>query len=185
MEYSYIFDFDGVLANTMEASYKCYKKALEEVGVPIIKEKYYSQAGMTGIEQIQYFCELVGVKADYEAIYQRKRELYKEYLLEAEPIQCNIELSKCLRKQGAKVAIASGSSGKSVMPVVELLQIEVDEIITAEDVAKGKPNPDLFLKAGERLGNAPDKCIVIEDSDAGIQAAEAAGMKAMRFYNDK
>lgn len=83
------------------------------------------------------------------------------------------------------MAIASGSSGKSVMPVVELLQIEVDEIITAEDVAKGKPNPDLFLKAGERLGNAPDKCIVIEDSDAGIQAAEAAGMKAMRFYNDK
>lgn len=183
MEYSYIFDFDGVLANTMEASYKCYKKALEEVGVPIIKEQYFSQAGMTGIEQIRYFCELAGVETDYQAIYQRKRELYTEYLLETKPIQCNIELSKCLRKQGAKVAIASGSSRKSVLPVVKLLQIEVDEIVAAEDVTKGKPNPDLFLKAGERLGNDPDKCVVIEDSDAGIEAAKAAGMKALRFYN--
>ena len=58
MLFSYIFDFDGVIAKTMEQHYICYKQALGEIGVPIIKEQFYSQAGMTALEQINYFCGL-------------------------------------------------------------------------------------------------------------------------------
>jgi HAD superfamily hydrolase (TIGR01509 family) len=180
--YSYIFDFDGVLARTMEAHFICYEKALAEVGVPLIKERFFSQAGMTAIEQIRCFCELAGVNADYAAIYARKKEIYKEMNHRAEPIECNIELLRALKKLGFKVAIATGGSVQSVGPVVEQLGLEIDAFVTAEDVKRGKPNPDLFLAAAERLGVNPNYCIVIEDSDAGIEAAYAAGMNAMRFY---
>lgn len=185
MEYGYIFDFDGVLANTMEAHFACYQKALAEIGVPIVKEQFYSQAGMTALEQIRYFCCRAGIAADYQSIYERKRELFSDHLLEAQPIRCNIELLGALRQQGAKVAIATGSSRRSVLPVMEMLGIEVDALATAEDVTRGKPNPDLFLAAAEKLGLAADQCIVIEDSDAGIEAAKAASMRAMRFYDRK
>ena len=180
--YSYIFDFDGVLARTMEAHFICYEQALAEVGVPLIKKQFYSQAGMTALEQIHYFCTLAGVETDYAAIYARKKELYKDLKHKAEPIACNIELLKALKGLGFKVAIATGGSVQSVGPVVTQLGLEIDALVTAEDVKKGKPNPDLFLTAAAKLGADPVKCIVIEDSDAGIEAARAANMQAMRFY---
>jgi beta-phosphoglucomutase len=183
MRFSYIFDFDGVIAKTMEPHYICYKQALEETGVPIIREQFYSQAGMTALEQIKYFCDLAGVQADYKAVYARKRELFKDYITLAEPIPCNIELIETLRRNGCKVAIASGSSSKSIMPVMEIFKLNVDAVVTSEDVKRGKPNPDLFLKAAEKLNVTPRLCIVIEDSDAGIEAARNAGMSAMRFYD--
>ena len=185
MLFSYIFDFDGVLAKTMEQHYICYKQALGEVGVPIIKKQFYSQAGMTALEQIKYFCDLAGIETDYKAIYDRKREIFEDYITKAEPIPCNIELIETLRQSGFKVAIASGSSRKSIMPVMEAFKLEVDAVVTSEDVKRGKPNPDLFLAAAEKLNAKPDHCVVIEDSDAGIEAAKNAGMFAMRFYEFK
>jgi len=181
MRYSYIFDFDGVLADTMEPHFVCYKQALEEIGVPIIKERFYSQAGMTSIEQIRYFCDLAGVEADHHAVYARKRELFQDHLLEAEPIPCNIELLGILKKSGCKTAIATGSSRQSVEPVIKLFELEINALVTAEDVTRGKPNPDLFLLAAEKLGVLPGDCVVVEDSDAGVAAARAAGMMSMRF----
>jgi beta-phosphoglucomutase len=189
MKYAYIFDADGVIINTMESHYNCNRTALEEIGVPMDKKQYFSQAGMTGHEQIRYFCEKAGKKVDdseVARIYQRKRELYQGYIDSATQIECNIELLKMLKAYGVPVAIATGCSKPSIIPVIDMFKIEVDTIVTSEDVKKGKPNPDLFLCAAERLGVAPENCIVIEDSDAGIAAAKAAGMKALRFYdNDK
>jgi HAD superfamily hydrolase (TIGR01509 family) len=63
-------------------------------------------------------------------------------------------------------------------------RIEVDAIASSEDVKRGKPNPDLFLFAAEKLGVEPRNCVVVEDSDVGIEAARAAGMKALRFYDN-
>jgi len=187
MKFAYIFDADGVIINTMESHYICYKIALEEVDVPIDKNQLFSQAGMTGHEQIKYFCEKAGRKVDHsdiEKIYQRKRELYMDYIDTATKIDCNIELLKVLRSKSVLVAIATGSSKPSILPIIEKFSIEFDALVTAEDVTRGKPNPDLFLCAAERLGVSPENCIVIEDSDVGIEAAKNAGMKAMRFYDN-
>ncbi len=62
------------------------------------------------------------------------------------------------------------------------LGIEADALVTSEDVTRGKPHPDLFLAAAEKLGARPADCIVVEDSDVGIECARNAGMMAMRFY---
>jgi len=166
----------------MEQHYKCYRQALAEAGVPIIKERFYSQAGMTALEQIRCFCELAGVDADHKAIYARKRELFEDLLLLAEPIDCNIGLFNALKDSGHSIAIATGSSRRSVAPVVELFKLRADALVTAEDVERGKPHPDLFLAAAEKLGALPCHCVVIEDSDAGIEAAKAAKMHSMRYY---
>ena len=183
MKTAYIFDFDGVLAKTMEAHFACCKQALAEVGVPIDREIFFVQAGMTGREMLAYFIAKAGRTIDVETVYRRKGELYGSYTHEVSIIEGNRELLRLLRANGNPVAIASGSSMPSISPVMERYGIEVDAIATSADVKRGKPNPDLFLKAAEKLGVPPETCVVIEDSEVGIEAAQRAGMRAMRFYD--
>ncbi len=183
MEYGYIFDFDGVLVNTMELHFTAYSQACREFGVTVDKEQFFSQAGMTGREQIKYFADMARVQVDVEAVYRRKNELAKDWTDKATDIPCNIALVKVLREKGVKVAVATGSTPKSILPIMAKFGIEVDAIATAEDVKRGKPNPDLFLCAARKLGVPPQNCIVIEDSDVGIEAAQNAGMHAMRYYD--
>lgn len=184
MEYAYIFDFDGVLANSMEAHFSSYKEALEEVNIPLDKAKFYSNAGMTGKEQIAFFADKANTSIDVDKAYTRKTQLWDKYTDRIISISCNLELLKCLRAAGFRVAIATGSSLGTVIPIMKEYQIEVDAIVTADDVKRGKPHPDLFLFAAEKLGFSPEKCIVVEDSDVGIAAAKAAGMNAMRFFEN-
>ena len=184
MTYGYIFDFDGVLVNTMEMHYQAYKRAMEEAGVPIVRDQFFRQAGMTGREQIKYFADLAGVVADVEQIYRRKGELAQDHPERATRIESNLALLRTLKAAGVPVAIATGSSRPSILPIMKKFGIEVDAIASSEDVKRGKPNPDLFLFAAERLGVEPRNCVVVEDSDVGIEAAKAAGMKALRFYDN-
>lgn len=184
MRYAYIFDVDGVLINTMEAHFKCYKQALQEVDVPIDKAQFFKQAGMTGSEQIRFFSDRTGKVVDVEKVYTRKRELFEKYVEGVKRVECNVELLRAVKTAGSLVAIASGSARRSWVRLIERLEIPADAMVGAEDVKRGKPDPDLFLSAVEKLGVPPQNCIVIEDSDAGIQAAKAAGMKAMRFYDN-
>lgn len=183
MKYAYIFDFDGVLINSMEAHFGSYQEALAEVNVPLDKDNFYSNAGMTGKEQIAFFADRASVKIDVEKVYKRKGQLWDKYTDRIKKIPCNLELLKCLRAAGYHTAIATGSTPGSVIPIMKKYLIEVDAVVTAEDVKRGKPHPDLFLCAAEKLGFAPENCIVVEDSDVGIDAAKAAEMKVMRFYD--
>ncbi len=182
---AYIFDFDGVLVNTMEVHFACYGRALEEVGVPIDRRQFFSQAGMTGREQISWFARAAGKEIDVEAVYRRKTEIAKAHAGEETPIPMNIELVRLLRAAGHPVAIASGSSRPSILPVMAQFGIEVDAVVASEDVKRGKPHPDLFLTAAQRLGAQPEDCVVVEDSDVGIECARNAGMRCFRFYDLK
>jgi beta-phosphoglucomutase len=183
MQFGYIFDFDGVLVNTMELHYEAYSRACEEFGIIIDKKRFFEQAGMTGREQIGYFADKAGVRVDVESVYARKNELARDWTDRATDIRCNIELLNTLRDRGAKVAVATGSTRKSILPIMEKFSIAVDAVVTSEDVKRGKPNPDLFLCAAERLELQPEQCIVIEDSDVGIEAAGNARMHAFRFFD--
>jgi len=184
LSFAYIFDVDGVLLRTMKAHFACYKQALAESNIPIDKAQFYTQAGMTGQEQIKFFAVKAGVKVDVEKIYARKRELFQKRQDAAEAIDCNVGLLGILKSAGVPVAIASGSSRKSWFPLLAKYGIEADALVGAEDVQRGKPHPDLFLCAAEKLGVEPANCIVIEDSEAGIDAAKAAGMKVMHFCDN-
>ena len=93
------------------------------------------------------------------------------------------ELFHLLRAAGRRIAIATGSSRPSVTPVIDLFDLAPQALVTSEDVARGKPHPDLFLLAAERLGVPPAQCVVVEDSDVGIECAKRAGMRALRFFD--
>ncbi len=183
MRSAYIFDFDGVLVSTMEGHYLCYSLALAESGIPVDREQFYAQAGMTGREQILYFARKAGRTVDADAVYRRKKGMFEEKKPEAPLIASMAELLGVLRRAGARVAIATGSSRASVQPVIERLGLFPDALVTADDVSRGKPSPDLFLLAAQRLGVSPADCIVVEDSDVGIEAARRAGMSALRFID--
>jgi len=183
VRHAYIFDFDGVLVSTMEGHFACYGQALAESGIPVDRDQFFSQAGMTGREQIASFARKAGKAVDPDAIYRRKKEIFDVKKPEALKIESMAELFGFLRVAGARVAIATGSSRQSVQPVMERLGLQPDALATAEDVTRGKPNPDLFLLAAERLGVAPRDCIVVEDSDVGIEAARRAGMRSLRFHD--
>jgi len=183
MEYGFIFDYDGVLMDSMEAHYKANVLALEDINVPIDKSKYFSQAGMTGVEQVKSFCDDAGVTADYEAVYERKKKIFYETLLhEVTRIERNLTLYHALIASGAKVAIATGCSRETLTMTSEFLKIPIPVAVCGGEVAKGKPHPDLFLEAARLLMLDPSQCTVIEDSDAGVEAAKAAGMACLRFH---
>lgn len=181
--FAYIFDFDGVLFYTMEFHYRCYKQVLQEYGIPIDRRQFYSQAGMKGVEQIAYFAKLAGVSVDPSEVYRRKREIQGACEVTAEPIACNISLLKLLMKNGNPVAIASGASKESIRPILHCHDLSIDVLVTSEDVERGKPHPDLFQEASRRMNVPPSRCIVIEDSDAGVEAALAAGMGVLRYFD--
>jgi len=183
MSSAWIFDFDGVLVNTMENHFSCYSQALAEVGVPIDKAQFFSQAGMTGREQISYFARKAGVAVDADVVYRRKGEIFRSRKPDAKKIDCMVELFHLLRGQGWRVAIATGSSRLSVQPVIDQFDLAPHALVAAEDVQRGKPHPDLFLLAAERLGVPPETCVVVEDSDVGIECARRAGMRALRFFD--
>jgi len=182
MGIGYIFDFDGVLVNTMPLHFAAYSQALEEIGVPLDRDQFYRQAGMTGREQITFFCRKAGVDADVEAVYRRKTSIAKDHFELVEPIPCNIEFFRVLKDAGFPVAIASGSSKPSILPVVKRYDIPAEIIISCEDVEKGKPHPDLFLEAAKQMNLPPDNCVVVEDSDVGVEAARAGGMHCFRYF---
>ena len=186
MKEAYIFDFDGVLANTMEAHFCAYSRAIEQVGAKIDRKQFYHQAGMTGIEQIKYFLNQSGVEADPQTIYEQKRLFWPDYFDRISVIENNVNLAKLLGENGHPLAIASGSTKPSILGIMEVLKIDlpISVIVSAEDIKRGKPNPELFLTSAQRLNMAPENCIVIEDSDVGILAAQRAGMKVMRFYDN-
>jgi HAD superfamily hydrolase (TIGR01509 family) len=183
MEYGFIFDYDGVLMSSMEAHYKANVIALGEINVPIDKKKYFNQAGMTGVEQVKSFCHDAGVIADYEAIYEHKKKIFFETMLrEVTRIERNLEFYNLLIAGGAKVAIATGCSRETLETTSKFLGVHVPFSVCGDEVARGKPHPDLFLKAAILLGLKPSMCTVIEDSDAGVEAAMAAGMACLRFH---
>ena len=92
MQFGFIFDFDGVLVNTMELHYEAYSRACEEFGIAVDKKRFFDQAGMTGREQIGCFAEAAGVEVDVESVYARKNELARNWTDRATDIQCNIQL---------------------------------------------------------------------------------------------
>ena len=183
MEYGFIFDYDGILINSMELHYKANVMALGEIGVPMDKKQYFSQAGMTGVEQVKTFCEAAGVTADYEAVYRRKKDIFNTMLHEVTRIDRNLEFYNTLITNGVKVAVATGCSRETLETTAKFLNIFVPVSVCGGEVTKGKPNPDLFLEAARLLGLEPSKCTVVEDSDAGAEAAAGAGMACLRFYD--
>ena len=178
---AYLFDCDGTIVDSMPLHYKAWKKALAEHGAEYKEELFYAWGGRPIREIIQLLNEMQGLEMPVEEVAARKEALYHQLVPTVQPIPEVVEHIDA--KHGhVPMAVVSGSRRSSVtasLSAVNLLD-KFDTLVCAEDYKNGKPAPDAFLLAAERLGVPPVECLVFEDTDLGIEAATAAGMVSVK-----
>jgi HAD superfamily hydrolase (TIGR01509 family) len=177
-----IFDCDGTLVDSMPAHFDAWCEALAAFGAGgIFKEDvFFAMGGRPTREIVADLNSEYGLKLDPEAVALAKREAFLKKLHLVELIDEVADFAKSLSGK-VPLAVASGGSRYVVEKTLKMLGCSdwFDEVVTADDVANGKPAPDIFLKAADLLGVAAKSCLVIEDAQPGVMAAEAAGMKVI------
>ncbi len=177
-----IFDCDGTLVDSMSAHFEAWCDALALYGAKgIFKEDVFmAMGGRPTRDIVVEINDEYDLKLDPEAVAFAKREAFLKRLHKIELID---EISEFAKSQRGKVpmAVASGGSRYVVEKTLAIVGISdwFDEVVTADDVAEGKPAPDVFLKAAQLLGVEPAKCLVLEDAPSGILAAQRAGMQVV------
>jgi HAD superfamily hydrolase (TIGR01509 family) len=174
---AYLFDCDGTIVDSMPLHFVAWSKALHEWACAITEEQFYAWGGRPVDEIIRALNEAQGLAMPVDAVYAKKETIYRELLPGLEGIPEVLEHIE--RSHGLiPFAVVSGSPRESVEASLDVLGIRdrFDVLVCAGEYAKGKPNPEPFLKAAEMLGVPPEDCLVFEDADLGIEAAKAAGM---------
>lgn len=178
---AYLFDCDGTIVDSMPLHYVAWKKALGEWNVDFEEKLFYAWGGMPVVEIIESLNRMHGVSMPVDATHHRKEGLYYEMLGDLKAVP---EVLEHVHASHGKIpfAVVSGSTRESVVKSLEVLGIldKFDTLVCAGDYVKAKPDPEPFLMAAERLGVAPKDCLVFEDTEMGIQAATAAGMKSVK-----
>ena len=181
-EYCVIFDMDGVLADTGKIHFESWVKMASEINVEFTK-KFFNET--FGQQSPTITKKLVGNKFDEKKIMElanRKEKYYRDLVKDKlKPLPGVLDLLTELKKYNFKLAVGSSGPPENVDLLLKTLKVKdiFDVIITAADVDKSKPHPDVFLKVSEKLNISPDKCIVIEDAPVGIEAARRAGMRSI------
>lgn len=177
-----IFDLDGLLADTEVLHCQAYLTALAEFGVTLTNADYEEHWIRRGAGIVE-LCSERGLPIDPLAARARKLELYQELVRKsARAMNGAHELVERLRS-AFPLAVGTSSMRTSAQLVLTSLGFDFPVIVTADDVARIKPGPDIFLEAARRLGVEPRDCVVLEDAEKGIIAAHAAGMKSIAVPN--
>ena len=178
-----IFDMDGVIFDTESLYLKHWCSIFSKYGYEMTKENYLLVMGRGRKVVKEKFLSIYGENLPIDNMYKEKDYELSKYIEENEvPIkEGTYELLEFLKVNGYKVALATSAKRGRAMKHLKDSRFEnyFDVIITGEDIEKTKPNPEIFLKALERLNIEPKKAIVIEDSIAGIKAAKNAGIFAI------
>lgn len=186
-----IFDLDGVLATTDELHFKAWKRLADELGITgFSREDNARQRGVSRMESLKVVLEKGGRRYSEEemtALAKRKNEYYKELLMDLDEtavLPGALEALIMLRKKGILTAVGSASENAPVILNKTGLAGFVDKICCGLEVTKSKPDPEVFIKAAEKLKLPNRLCLVVEDAAAGIQAAKAAEMKTLAVGKD-
>lgn len=175
---AYIFDCDGTLGDTMPLHYAAWCAALKQYDLSFPEALFYELGGVPTENIVQILNERHGCHMPVKETAQYKEELYLKGIGQIGPIEPVVEIVKQVHGK-LPLAVASGGHRRIVTKTLSCLGIldKFDVIICSEDYLRGKPHPDPFLTAAERLGVAPEKCLVFEDTKTGVEAARAAGMQ--------
>jgi beta-phosphoglucomutase family hydrolase len=179
-----LFDFDGVVIDSHEAHGRSWFLLAEELGHELTQETFHSTFGQRN-ESILPFLGWAqeGDREGIQLLGDRKESLYREILKAQgiEPLPGVVALLKELKANGIPCSIGTSTPRPNVECVLELTGLGgyFTDIAASEDVSRGKPDPEVFLKAAAKLGADPASCVVIEDAQVGIRAARAGGMKSI------
>ena len=179
-----IFDFDGVVIDSHDAHGRSWFLLAEELGESLTREQFTATFG----QRNETILPLLGWADPGDGgrireLGDRKEELYRDILRAEgiEPLPGVVALLEALRAARVPTAIGTSTPRENVRCVLELTGLAgfFAGLAASEDVSRGKPDPEVFLKAAGRLSVAPAGCVVVEDAAFGLRAARAAGMKAV------
>ncbi|MFD5392116.1 HAD family hydrolase [Streptomyces sp. NPDC127074] len=176
-----IFDNDGVLVDSESISNRILAAYLTELGHPTSYEdsiRDYMGSAMHRIHELVLERSGRRLPSDFDTTFHGR--VFDAFRQELRPVAGVSEVLERLRADGVPYCVASSGSHERIRVALRTTGLyelfEEEHIFSSEDVGRGKPAPDLFLHAAERMGVAPERCAVVEDSPLGVQAAVAAGM---------
>lgn len=178
-----IFDMDGVLIDTEKYLSKYWRQAAAEFGFSMSFEESLRLRSLTASFAVQETKAMFGENFDYVKIRERRKELMKEWLSQ-NGVEKKAGVDKAfqdIKKRGIKLAVATATDeirAAAYLKEIGVLEM-VDYLVSATMVKTGKPMPDIYRYACEKLGEKPEDCIAVEDSPNGIRSAHAAGCKAV------
>ena len=177
-----IFDLDGVIVDTAKYHFLAWKKLANSIGVDFSEAQNEQLKGVSRIKSLEMILEWGDkkiTKEEFAALLSKKNDDYLSHIAEMDAQEILPDVPKVLDYlTQEKQAISLGSASKNARMILKKVHLinQFDAIVDGNDVIKGKPNPEVFLKAAKELNTAAKDCIVFEDSMAGIQAANAANM---------
>jgi HAD superfamily hydrolase (TIGR01509 family) len=178
---AYLFDCDGTVVDSMPLHYIAWKTSLAEYNCVYEEKLFYSWGGRPIREIIGLLNTMHGLDMPVNEVAEKKEDIYLSLLPQLKGIP---EVIEHIDAQHGRIpfAVVSGSRRNSVVGSLSALGLldKFETLVCAEDYKRGKPAPDAFLLAPERLGVAPSECLVFEDTDLGIEAATAAGMQSVK-----
>ena len=177
-----LWDVDGVILDSAEQHRQAWAALARENGFPFSDMAFWASFGRRNADVIPLLFGVTGPSERVQALGDRKEHLYRELLArEATALPGARELLAALHAAGYRQALGSSAPPENLRLIIYLLGIEpyLEGFISGEQVAHGKPAPDIFLAGARLLGIAPGRCLVIEDAPAGIAAAHAGGMRCL------
>jgi beta-phosphoglucomutase len=186
-----IFDLDGVLVDTAKYHYLAWKNLAEELGFEFTLQQNEALKGVSRMRSLELLLGFGGLsdrfsQEEKEGMAEKKNKLYVEKIMHLEKKELFagvLDFFEYLKKKDIKIAL--GSASKNAPLILERLEITgyFDTIVDGTQVSKAKPDPEVFVRAARNLKISCENCIVFEDSEAGLQAAKKAGMKAIGIGN--
>ena len=178
-----IFDMDGLMIDSERITFECYQEILKGMNLTMDEEFYKTLLGKPLKGIYQRFYDVYGNDFPIEDVIKDVHALMaKRFETEGVPIKTGLKsLLEYLKENNYKTIVATSSNRDRVDTILSQAQITdyFDDSICGDEVTKGKPNPEVFLKSCQKLGVNVDEAIVLEDSEAGIQASYDAGIKVI------
>jgi len=181
----YIFDLDGTLINTMPLHYRAGDAAMRQhgLGETLNEDLFYSLGGVPTVRVAELIGAHYGLVINPLTVGHTKEAFFLTMLDAVEHIAPVVEFARRVAKTHP-VSIATGGMPEIALPALKAAGLDdlFKIVVTPKDVApgRGKPEPDMFLLAAEKMVVPPEKCLVFEDAEPGIRAARAAGMQVVR-----
>ena len=175
-----IFDLDGVLADSEPCWNEIDAKLLSECGVSYRGEYHRDVLGVSYRLAVEFYKKAFGLSASVEELMRRRGEIATEFFANRVGLFPSTKTTlERLREMRVRLAVATSSVSASARPFLDRHELTpfFDLIVTGDEIERGKPDPDIYLRAAKKLGIAADACLVIEDALSGIAAGKAAGMR--------
>lgn len=186
---AFIFDLDGVIVDTAKYHYLAWKRLAAELGFYFSEKDNERLKGVSRMRSLEILLEVGGLNFDKEKkaeLATKKNNWYVDYILHMTPDEILpgvISFLDEVKKQGIKTAL--GSASKNAPLILERINLlkYFDVVVDGNEVSKAKPDPEVFLRAAAKLGIPPEQCIVFEDAEAGIEAAQNGKMHVIGVGN--